>query len=506
MTRVAPLGFRYLASMRKTIAVHGGREAGGYDIQVLDTPGKVTYETGGFESFKLHDCQMWHGYVSAAEIHKKLLPLEANPRMPQPSGVVRAMIKTIQHEPEKFFLWNNGITILARSCKYDEHSKAMTLTFGSKSTNTNHGDGICNGGHTYFAITSFPAAPDDECWVKVEVVVLPQDLEEDARGVEIMRLAEKRNAHNQLKSSTTANFSGHYSDFKDVLGPKSILIRWFEGDPEAIAGAIDVKRFVAMLTGMSPAWFDHPLGSSPGIHKTAARNVGSSHDRWARAMDDDDQEEKRLSELLFLTSDILDLTDQISYDLLRDNQTDWSGVSSRFWGTRLGQYFREHSSFDLRFNDSLGGHQGLNMPHTAMTLLVGSMRGNVWMAHDEDGAQFVGWLLEPMQLWKDSRVGLMRSLLGVASGITNNFGNTFFATDAVYRHDLAMDSIGRINLATYLVAPEVLIDDSGVRFKKVGDLNNATHFLEAEYDASLNCVTILKWGINTTSSVGYVRD
>jgi hypothetical protein len=86
-----------------------------------------------------------HCYVSMSDIKQYGLPIDANPREPSRVSVVNQMINTIRDNPDKFHHWNNGISLVCTKLNYNKDTQVLHVEF-------NEGDGICNGGHTYFAI------------------------------------------------------------------------------------------------------------------------------------------------------------------------------------------------------------------------------------------------------------------------------------------------------------------------------------------------------------------
>ena len=143
----------------------------GLNYRALQIPGSVTF-SGALHSASPvfgDDYEISHAYVRCEEIRTNCLPLDANPREPTRVDVVNKMAATLLEEPGKFHHWNNGITIVCEGVEYDAATANLTLSFGE-------GEGVCNGGHTYFSIVTQPTSLDSKALVHLEVIRLPDSL------------------------------------------------------------------------------------------------------------------------------------------------------------------------------------------------------------------------------------------------------------------------------------------------------------------------------------------
>lgn len=236
----------------KEIVVQGGYQEGGYSFNVLLTPSIQEYNIEELKKFQIYNDTFWHGYIKGKEIKSKKFPLDANPRKPGPTKVVKLMQATIQKNPINFHHLNNGITLIAKKVHNNKDGKKIIIEFGKLIGN--NGDGICNGGHTYFSIDQFQGIISEEMLVRFEIIVLDSELTKEARSEKIKKIAEARNSHNELESITTAHYSGYYDKFINALGIKSVNFKWFEGDPNAIKNAEKVDLLIAKLSSMCPHW------------------------------------------------------------------------------------------------------------------------------------------------------------------------------------------------------------------------------------------------------------
>jgi hypothetical protein len=460
----------------KKIIVQGGYDKGGYEFNTLETPSTETYKVESFHEYKIGNDTYWHGYVKGKTIQKKKFPLDANPRKPGPTKVVRIMQATIQKEPTNFHHLNNGMTIIAKTLSYDESKKEITLEFGS--TSGIHGDGVCNGGHTYFSIDQFKGAISDEMLVKIEVLVLDPNLDADSRSEKIKVIAEARNAHNELESITTAHYSGYYDNLINILGVNKIYFKWYEGDPDAIKNAEKVDSLIAKISSISPHWYAHYLNTSGnnGNHMSSARNTGSTHKKWESFKLNED--ERNLDYILPLLNDILLLKDEISHSLWKD---DFFKVGKRWRSTKIWQYLSSKDPVELNFKKLDGKKvKGYDLSHTFITMILGAFRENVWFSMGDNGVNLVGWLLNPITLWHTHREIFMRDLNNIASTINApSFGNAFLQNPAIYNPQFTSYHFG-VNVSEHVDRPEIVYQiDSNSKY--LIDINKLSPFwLECE--------------------------
>lgn len=437
------------------IEVQGGYDKGGYEFNVLETPSTNEYCFESLSRFQIQNDTYWHGYVKGSELKNKLLPLDANPRKPGPTKVVKIMQATIQKDPKNFHHLNNGITIIASELYFDQSTKIANIKFGP--TNGIHGDGVCNGGHTYFSLDQFKGEIEDDLLVKVEILVLDPDMDSTSRFEKIKIIAEARNAHNELESITTAHYSGYYDNLISSLGTNKIYFKWYEGDPEAIKKAQKVDSLIAKITAISPHWYSHYLNiaGNTGSHMPSARNTGSIHKKW-EVFKLNENDERNLEYLFPLINDILVLIDEISYSLVVD---EFSRVSKRWRNTALWRYLSSGDLVELNFKMINGKKaKGYNLSHTFITMVLGAFRENVWFSMSDEGANLVGWLIDPIELWHKHKEVFMRDLNNIASTINApSFGNAFLQNAAIYNYQFTLYKFGE-NIRDNINKPEIIYD------------------------------------------------
>ena len=445
----------------KEIVVQGGTASGGYQFNVLETPTNQNYKVFAAKEFKIKNDRYFHGYLLGSEINQKKLPIDANPRKPSPTKVVKMMQATMVREPSNFHHLNNGMTVIASDLIYDEQNKEISISFGS--THGIHGDGLCNGGHTYFALEQFQGTISDDLLVRIEVLILDPKLSAEERSEKIKVIAEARNAHNQLESITTAHYSGFYENLIKQLGNDKVYFKWFEGDPEAVENAEKVDSLIAKLTALSPHWYSHylnPTGNN-GMHMTSCRGISGIHTKWEK-FKVADSDYRTLDYMLPLLQDILKLKDEICYSLLHDS---YSKVSPVWRNTRIWKYLKDNAGeVDLIFKP---GFTGYKLAHPWITLILGAFRENVWFSQDDSGINYIGWLVDPLKLWNDHRESLMIKLNAQAATVNApSFGNAFIMQPAIYFDQLTEMEFGT-RVRSHIETPEVIYsNENGERFER----------------------------------------
>ena len=404
----------------------------GIEYRALEIPGTVELSDVFYAPCPQFpdEYEFIHVYVSCEQIRTICLPLDANPREPTRADVVRKMSETLLDNPSVFHHWNNGITIICENVSYNENDKKMTISFSG-------GEGICNGGHTYFSIVTQPNEIDSNALVHLELIKLSPSLEDTEKRQVITDIANRRNRNRQLLQSSQADHLGYYDFFKECLGESANLVRWHEGDSNAGPGAIKSELFVRMLACVDPFWFIHPVHTVRGnSHKTAATGSASIHNKWYDGAVEGNPE-KNLRHMGLLGMDLFKLVDYLSYSLLHDS---FSDASPRFRGTSFWEWIGSNRKELQSYHR---GQQGLDLPAPALIMILGAFRSNVWLSVDEDGdPNFIGFVEDPMELWSETRIDLIRDLLSLFEDRDRD-PNQFIKQSAPYDKSLLQILYGR---------------------------------------------------------------
>lgn len=469
-----------------------------WSFEVLKTPEKQTYDFISLQEYtnivtdasgKSDGYTYWHGYISALEVRDKKFPLDANPRKPSPTPITKNMQVTLQKHPTEFHHWNNGMTIICESItKVKGKPNQFEISFGTPIKK--HGDGICNGGHTYYSIVKSNLPLTKNQTVRVELVILPAGLSSVEREDIIKNIAQKRNDNNELDDKTLAHYSGSYDKFITELGADSHTVRWFAGDPNATKDALDATKLIGLLTTIDPYWFPHQLTTTKNtkdgsFHMSSARNPGTKHKSWAKEAVTP-LSQKNLDHMVPLTRDLLELIDYVNHSLLTD---DYTSITAKPKGTSLWKYFKQDGDkYPLYFHPKSTPKKsilGYKLPFTVKALLAGAFRKNVWIGNDPKGAgiTYVGWYMEPKKLWNDSTHGMylnyMSKLFGVSKTIkAPSFGNAFIQSPGAYSIQCSELLWGMVGQPTE--KPEIIYSTSKSSDKWVMENNpkKVTHYLD----------------------------
>ena len=186
-------------------------------------------------------------------VHLRDLPEElrdwmgVNPRTPVikkdhlAGRVPRAMIKTLDEEPDTFVLRNQGIWLIVDKTSFKKAEGGAGELRLSLSDADRHG--IVNGGHTYFtALQSRQEHDGEEDWnAYVRLHIL-----ENVDPTFVVDMAEGLNTSMQVDDSSLANLAGVFDDIKAVMEgqPGEDAIAYRQGDP----GVVDVREVITMLS------------------------------------------------------------------------------------------------------------------------------------------------------------------------------------------------------------------------------------------------------------------
>ena len=439
-------------------------------LEVIEYSGPAEIDTiGGYD--------VHHLYTRCTEIDDSKLPLEANPREPSRTAQVEAMQDTLADNPENFVKKNNGMAVLCGGVSTDSNSDpdSVTLQFNS-------GEGICNGGHTYFAIQT---ADDlsEQAGVHMEVMVLPPDLRGDKRREEITEISGARNNNNRLDNRSEADFLGYYDYFKEhIHDPK--IISWHEGDSDAHEKShIDAVHYLRLLKSLDPFAYRHPVCNDAGsAHKSLATTRSRIHSNWMDQMKSamkDEREQKPLYYIAPHADDILYLRDMISHSLKHDS------LSSGF---RKTSFFQDYVSGEDRelWYDGFEHPDGFELRQTLEVLFLGLFRTDLYiMPGKKENVSYTGWYVAPEDLWDNLKIKVLDSMANYFKEVDND-PKQFIRVSAPFEQDLFT-----IGLRNDPPDPDILYDiESNNRYRRTDDTNEATHWLRTntEFDELVSTV------------------
>lgn len=355
-------------------------------------------DTGAFETH--------HIYVSCEEVANEYLPfLDANPREPSVTSQVRNMQQTLQKNPVDFVKKNNGLSIICDNIETDEERGKITIEFSEN-------EGICNGGHTYFAIQTLDAPLEESASVRIEAIQIADELTGEERRDQIRGIARARNDNQSLHTSSEADYVGYYDAYKYGMRNTN-SVTWHEGDADACEDAISAVHFIRLLYSLDWNSYYHPLYNLGGDrHKRLVTSPGNIHSNWFDQMEDAMRGVNVIPMLYMipLIDDMFGIRDHLSHFLKE------AGLSGEVGGDsvviRRTSFYKEYVSSSttrhLRYTDE---EEGFNLSNTLETILMGLFRSNVWRCRDQEGeVGMVGWFIEPTELWNRRQLSVLSQM------------------------------------------------------------------------------------------------
>lgn len=411
---------------------------------------------GGFDTH--------HIYITCQELKDKCLPIDANPREPSHSRIVQSMQDTLKDQPSSFVKWNNGITVVCENVT--KKSGKIKLNFSDQD------EGICNGGHTYYAIATSNHDISD-AGVKLEVIEIPGTLSN--REDEIVEIAKKRNNINNLDNYTVADFLGLYDPFKKRMSDPTV-VSWHENDSDAKSYAISAPDVIRIMTAVDPERYRHAI-LSPGksYHKSAATSKSSIHTSWFESALEARENSSRdpMAHLGCLIDDLFEIRDMLSYSLKEDD---------------FGQGFRKRSFFQ----DNIGGENsterdlhagkysgktGYKLRSTLEVMLIGTFRSDIYINMNASGVvQLIGWMIEPEQIWDEEKKRIMDDISTFYDDVGKSYRD-LINSEAPYREELY--EFGRKPDWPSPPAEQVYDVETATKYKHTNDATTATHWLSS---------------------------
>ena len=398
------------------------------------------------------------------------LPLSNNPREPGESKAVKAMKNTMEDikKCKYFHLFNNGLTIIAKSLTHDAKTNTVTIEFDQDK------QGVCNGGHTYYAIKRgiLSKSIKGDFFVNAEVIVLPNMSDEKKKKMTIL-IAKARNFSNPIKAESLADAAGYFEPIKSILGTNENLLSDHENDSKAVDGAIAAKHFLRTLATLCPDLYSHDLFNPAGPnHRTSSTNDKSAvWNPWVKQ--NEEGLTVQLKSIYSFSLDVLKLRDKIAGKM----HIDASGVG----GWKSQKNFKEWAQ-EGGLRDSLvdGGKLKVqNLPVTLEPLLIGLLRNLVHIEYNKaKKPTLVGWYKDPLN-WLDAGGPpdkLTHSLNQMAPDMKNIDSVKFKVLSAPY--EKMMISWDKAAGQVPVEDPEILYDiHDGTKYK-IANKGTGTHRID----------------------------
>jgi len=221
--------------------------------------------------------------------------LEVNPRIPKfttknklAGTVAKAIVKTLQEEPERFALKNQGIYISVDSAIHQKQpggNGLLTLILTDKKRH-----GVINGGHTLRAILEASEARDSSssasaAYVRLHIYQLKDEVDIDM----IADMAEGLNRSLQVDDPSLENLKGSFDQIKEVLKGKrgADQIAYQQGH----TGNVDVVEVLTLCSLFNlnkyPNRRTHPyglFGHRKAVLDTFLDDIKSSNSAFGRIL------------------------------------------------------------------------------------------------------------------------------------------------------------------------------------------------------------------------------
>lgn len=437
-----------------------------------DRPLQVPYKTAEYSGKESLDdgYEIHHVYLNCAEIREVGFPLDANPREPASTRQVKAMRRTLGEEAKDFVKKNNGVVVICSDIENEDNK--VNFEFAA-------GEGICNGGHTYFAIQTADRVPQS-AQLHLEVLVIPNDVQKGRKDI-ITDIAKARNNSNELEDRSEADFMGYYEPFQEeLIHPE--LVRWRENDSDANAEAnpIDAVQFLRLIKSLDVATYEHPVyNKDANTHKSLATSRTRFHSSWVEKVEkalDNPNADRPLQYLTPLANDVMYIRDLLSYTFPQRDQNQVSLGSFR--QTNLWDDYIINNDTRPLLMDEFEPSVGVDLQNTLEVLFIGLFRSNLFCSPNpnESSPKYVGWLKEPANLWYEQATAVLDPMADLFSDLGDD-PKQFIRISSPFNN-----SLYQFGMDKEIRRPPAVIYDinSGDRYEKVNDRADAEYCLSSD--------------------------
>lgn len=327
----------------------------------------------------------------------KDIPMETNPREQKLTTAVAKKIRSsLKNESSKnFYLLNRGLTISAKSVRYDNKNDLVTIEFDD---NEVHGN--IDGGHTYKIILEEQENLDyGEQFVKIEILTGVEDI--------FQELAAARNTSVQVQDKSIAELEDRFEIIKQAIKeePYSKNIFFKENDD----GDIDVADILSILNSFNidkyPNKNENPVISYTGkgqciknyinIHKEHGDSIKNPYVKMKNVM-----------------TDIFKL-----YDYLEKNMRKFysNGISNKKYGAITGVVPRKDGkqAFKTKFYKE---DMEYLTPNGFIYPILGAFRA--LLKEDENG--YYKWKKDPFEVMDKVGSELVSNTINMSRELGNN--------------------------------------------------------------------------------------
>lgn len=361
---------------------------------------------------------------------------DANPREPSHNKVVSDIQDTVLNEPEEMQCRNGGLTLVASYDYFDENDEVLYLGLQSR-------EGLVNGGHTQLALSTLDDSINDSAVVEFEVIVLENGLSEEERVRIATNVAETRNYEQELEERSRADHRGFYNPFKERIDKH--LVSWHENDSEVRSAeyAIPSDHLVRLFDIIDPNSYVSVYKEMASGHATPTTSKAGPHGDWFEDVEEiaeSDSENtipRPFAHLYPILPSVLELRDGIAASLHEADLTEDYAGGTVIKKTNFWQHYIKDDPEDEEpptrplFTARFAGERGVDISTTLEALLLGYLRGVVWLPEQE--GTIAGWFNDPIALWEEKKV---RKLSTINEAVDfGGHGGVTFSRNALLFHE-----------------------------------------------------------------------
>lgn len=338
-------------------------------------------------------------YIMICDVKEipKDIPMETNPREQNlNTGVAKKIKASLTNErSNNFYLLNRGLTISAKSVKYDNKNDLVTIEFENDEV---HGD--IDGGHTYRIILEEQENLDyEEQFVKIEVLTGVEDM--------FQELAAARNTSVQVQDKSIAELENRFDIIKKSISSEPYFeeIYFKENDK----GEIDVADILSILNLFNidryPNKNENPI-ISYSAKGQCIKNYINTHKEYGNSI------ENPYMKMEQVMPDIFKL-----YDYLEKNMRKFysNGVSNKKYGAVTGVTTRKDGkeAFKTKFYKEDIEH---STPNGFIYPILGAFRALL----RENENEYYEWKKDPFIVMDKIGAELVSNTINMSRELGNN--------------------------------------------------------------------------------------
>jgi hypothetical protein len=371
-------------------------------------------------------------WVECEYIRTNGLPLDprdskaANPRAPDcEHAVVAEMKSTLLKKPWQFTTLNGGISIVCDKITPDtKNPNLITVTLQD-------GDGIVNGGHTYYSINSSGSAIKDSAYAKIEIVQIASTVTGNDRRNVIKNIAVSKNKNRAISDESEANFLGYFEPWKKAVDIFQDHISWKDGATctcvatgERIENPLTAQNLIKLMF-----WFEYNNSNFHMVYNNQKRGPKQpSKSQWNNWLKEVGVAYDPIGWMMPLALPILELRERVFDELSTISKTVPMTSLVKQRGRKSGgprTVIRKGRAKSSDFGEWLLMGRGakentvpsffdtsINVTerYALAEMIFGNFRSLLWRKNTNKGEVLVGWQVNPKEVWDSCRDAIIGSL------------------------------------------------------------------------------------------------